>query len=142
MSNASDYLEPIINDIITGRRPVPSASASNRWISLHTASPTDTGTGTEVSGGSYARTQITNTTGPTYSFPAGSGTGGAVTNNATITFPTATGSWGTVTHWAIWDASTAGNMLVWGALTSSIAPVNGNVVSFDTSTNTITITTA
>jgi hypothetical protein len=142
MSNASDYLEPIIADIVTGRRPVPSAAAANRWLALYTASPTDADSGTEVTGGSYARVQIANTTGPVYSFPAGSGTGGAVTNNATITFPTATGSWGTVTHFGIRDASTGGNLLVWGALTSSVAPVNGNVVQFDTGSNTLTITVA
>jgi hypothetical protein len=40
-------------------------------------------------------------------------------NNIAITFPTATGSWGTVTYFGIYDASTAGNLVGYGALTSS-----------------------
>jgi hypothetical protein len=40
-----------------------------------------------------------------------------VTNaNATITFVAATGNWGTVTSFAIYDASTSGNMMSWDYL--------------------------
>jgi len=140
MSQASDYLEQVVCDIITGRRPVPSAAATNRWLSLHTANPADDASGTEVSGTSYARQQITNSTGPVYSFPAASGTGGSVTNStAAVTFPAAGGSWGTVTHFAYWDASSGGNMLAHGALGASQAINTGNVLQFNTSTLTVTV---
>jgi hypothetical protein len=43
---------------------------------------------------------------------------------------TPTGSWGTVTHFALMDASTAGNMLAWADLTTPQAVGTGNTVSF------------
>lgn len=54
-------------------------------------------------------------------FPASSASSGTepavtpvtVTNAASITFPAATANWGTVVAFAIYDASTSGNMLMW-----------------------------
>jgi len=67
------------------------------------------GSQTEASGGSYARIVATT------SFAAASA--GSTTNSvAELIFPTATADWGSVTHWALMDASTAGNVLMWGAL--------------------------
>lgn len=44
-----------------------------------------------------------------------------VVNSTTKTFSPATTPWGTITHFAIFDSATigGGNMLYWGALTSS-----------------------
>jgi hypothetical protein len=70
-------------------------------VALYTTDPTDADTGTEVSGGSYARQAVT----------FGSPSNGVSTNSASVTFPTATGNWGTITHIGIRDASTAGNLL-------------------------------
>ena len=68
------------------------------------------GSQTEASGGSYARVDAST------SFPAAAA--GSVTNSvAELVFPTATADWGTMTHWALMDASTSGNVLMWGALT-------------------------
>lgn len=68
------------------------------------------GNQTEASGGSYARMDAST------SFPASAN--GSVTNSvAEIIFPTATADWGAMTHWALLDASTSGNVLMWGALT-------------------------
>lgn len=89
------------------------------YIALHTADPTDAGTGTEVSGGSYTRMAAT------FGEPAS----GTTANNATITFPTASASWGTLTHLSIWDASTAGNMLMSAPLTASAAIGSGTTYS-------------
>lgn len=51
---------------------------------------------------------------------ASSGSSGQTSNNAAVTFPapTAAGPWGFVWGVAIWDASTAGNQLYWGGLTT------------------------
>jgi hypothetical protein len=47
-------------------------------------------------------------------FPNASGTGPAgLANNAAIAFPAATANWGTAIAWALYDASSAGNMLFW-----------------------------
>ena len=71
------------------------------YVGLFTTSLTAGGSGTEVSGGSYARVSAT--------FTASSS--GATASNADITFPTATASWGTVTTIGIYDALTTGNLL-------------------------------
>jgi hypothetical protein len=50
-----------------------------------------------------------------------------VTTNANaITFAAPTANWGTVTHFGIYDATSAGNLLVWGALTASRVISNGD----------------
>jgi hypothetical protein len=86
---------------------------------LFTAAPTDAGGGTEVTGGSYARVS----TAPADWTAAASG---ALENSAVITFPAPTANWGTVVAFAIMDASTSGNMLYWGDLTTARTINNGD----------------
>src|SRR5262245_1520988 len=114
MSQMSDYLEVELRKHIfrTGSFTKPSAL----YVSLHTADPTDAGTGTEVSGGSYARVQRDPLDA---NWTAASATNGLTDNAAAITFPSPTANWGTVTHFGIWDASTSGNLICYGALTVS-----------------------
>ena len=50
----SDYTENLLRRYLFRTLSSPGISKT-RWISLHTADPTDAGTGTEVSGGSYVR---------------------------------------------------------------------------------------
>ena len=78
------------------------------YVALFTDDPTDAGTGTEVSGGSYARTAVTFTV-----------SGDTASNSGAVEFPEATGSWGTITHIGIYDASTSGNLIAHAALTAS-----------------------
>jgi len=100
------------------------------YVSLHTADPTETGSSAaEVSGNNYARTAAT--------FSAASG--GSTSNSGDVTFPTASGSWGTVTHWALWDASTAGNALYYGALTASKTVGANDIVKISSGQLTITL---
>jgi len=101
------------------------------YISLHTADPTDDGSGAEVSGGSYARTSA--------SFATASGTGGSVATDADVTFPTATASWGTVTHIGIWDASSSGNLLYHTALDSSKTIDSGDIFKITSGNLTVTL---
>jgi hypothetical protein len=125
MSALSDYLENKLLDHLLGGGDY--SPAGTLYVALYTAAPSDSGGGTEVSGGSYARTAVTNNT---TNFPSASS--GSKSNANAITFPTATGSWGTVTHFGILDASSGGNLLAWGALSGgSIAPTTGDTVSFD-----------
>jgi hypothetical protein len=107
MAAASDYLELKILEHTLG---ITSFTApSTTYLALFTSDPTDAGTGTEVSGGSYARQSIS------WNTPAS----GATTNSADVTFPQATGNYGTVTHIGIFDASSSGNLLYHGALSAS-----------------------
>ena len=99
MAEFSNYLEnALINAVL---RNTSYTSPATVYVSLYTSDPTDADTGTEVSGGSYARTAVT----------FGAPSNGVSTNSADVTFPTATAAWGTVTHIGIHDASTAGNLL-------------------------------
>jgi len=118
MTQASDYLENKLADHIVGTTSF--TMPANVYIALCTAAPTDVSTGTTITEAaytSYARVEISTL------FAASSG--GSAATNAAITFPTATGGSETVTHFALCDASTGGNMLVYGPLDSSLAVSSG-----------------
>lgn len=134
MSAMSNYLENKLIDHIfrTGAFTKPTVLA----IALFTAAPDDTGGGTEVAGGSYARQSLnpldanwTATQGGTSG--ASSGTTGLTDNASQINFPVATGSWGTVTHVGIVDATSGGNLLFYGALTASKTVASGDTFRFN-----------
>lgn len=122
---------------ITGASAAAGSGPTNLYIGLLTAAPSDTGGGTEVSGNAYARVTVASSlanwagTQAAASTTASTGNTGTTSNNGTLTFPTPTPSgWGTVTHFAIYDASTGGNMLLYGALTTSKTINSGDTVSF------------
>jgi len=107
MAEMSNYLEnTLINATL---RNTSYTSPATVYVALYTTDPTDADTGTEVSGGSYARTAVT----------FGAPSNGVSTNSAAVEFPTCTSSWGTITHIGIRDASTSGNLLYHTALTTS-----------------------
>lgn len=128
-AQASDYLENKIIDHLF--RAATWAKPTLNYIALFTSAPSDSGGGTEVTGGSYARVALnpsdTNWT-ATQGGTSGnsSGTGGQTSNAVAITFPAPTADWGVITHWAICDASSAGNRIVWDALTASRTVLNGD----------------
>ncbi len=93
------------------------------YVALLTAAPTDAGGGTEVTGGSYARVQV-NQLDANWTAPAG--TPRSINNVNAITFPAPTASWGSVTHFAVYDATTAGNLLYWAILTTPKTINNGD----------------
>lgn len=143
MSAMSDYLEnKLIDHVLRAQTFTPPATL---YFALLTAAPNDAGGGTEVAGNNYARVGVTASlanfagTQSAGSTAASSGTGGQTSNNAAINFPTPSGSWGTVTHWAIYDASSAGNLLFHAALTASKAINSGDTVSFAIGAMTVTL---
>ena len=120
MTAISDYLESkILNWALRGT--AMGTAPANVYIALFTAAPNDAGGGTEVSGGSYARVAVSTSGG----FDAPS-SGGVTANTNLITFPVPSASWGTITHVGIFDASSGGNLLFWGALTTPVAVNNGD----------------
>ena len=130
MSAMSDYLEnKIIDWLFRAQAYSPPATM---YVGLLTAAPSDTGGGTEVTGGSYARVAVTSSlanwagTQSAGSTVASSGTSGTTSNNNAITFPAPTANWGTVTHFGIYDAITSGNLLFWAPLTVSKTVNNGD----------------
>lgn len=83
----------------------PTPSTTSYWMSLHTADPGTTGA-SEYAG--VTRIQ----------FPAGTASGGAISNTSTMTFTTSGAT--AVTHIGIWDALTAGNYVIGAALASPV----------------------
>ena len=116
MSAMSDYLENEILDHIlgTGAYTMPTTV----YVGLSTGSFNDDNSGTELTGNGYARVSI--------SFGAASS--GTASNDAAVEFSAATGSWGTVSHFGLFDASSAGNLLIHGALTASKVIETGDIL--------------
>lgn len=117
----SNYMEDAIvqHFFRTGSFTKPAVLA----VALYTAAPGETGGGTEVTGGSYARAQLNPLDANWNATAGGNGTTG---NTAQLNFPTPTANWGTVTSFGIFDATTSGNLLVYGNLTVSKTVNNGD----------------
>ena len=124
MAAMSDYLEAQLLNLIFRTQVAWKPTAI--YFGLFTVAPTDAGGGTEVTGGAYARVQVTQLDG-NWTAP---GVAGLTDNVADITFATATASWGTVTNVGIFDAATAGNLLFHGALASNKVVDNGDTFKF------------
>ena len=103
--NLSNYLENKVLDHILGTTTYTKPSTV--YVALYTVTPSDTGGGTEVTGGSYARQVAT--------FTAASG--GATSNVSNIDFNNMPAC--TVVAIGVHDALTSGNLLVWGTLTAN-----------------------
>ena len=115
MAEMSNYLEnALVNATL---RNTSYTSPTTVYLALYTSDPTDADSGTEVSGGSYARQSIT----------FGAPSNGASTNSAAIEFPQSTGSWGTITHVGIRDDLTTGNLLYHTALDVSKTIASGDI---------------
>lgn len=121
MSAMTDFLEVELRKHVfrTGSYTKPTVLA----VALYTAAPGEAGGGTEVTGGSYARVQRDPLDA---NWTAVSATDGLTDNAVDLTYPAPTANWGTVTHFAILDATTAGNMLIYGALTTAKTVNNGD----------------
>lgn len=90
---------------------------TNVYVSLYVNDPQADDSGTEVTGGNYARVQLT-----TWDQPVP----GSRDNTSVITFTTASADWGLLTHIAIHDASSSGNLLLFGSLDASVQIDDGD----------------
>ena len=132
MSAASDYLEDKLLDHVLGNTAF--TQPSNIYLALFTA---DTGLEANspsaeisTSGTAYGRQSV--------SFAASSS--GSASTSATVTLSAATANWGTVTHVAVMDASTSGNVLFYGAVTTSKTIESGD--TFQVSSGNLTVSLA
>src|SRR5690348_16859734 len=111
-------------------------TTTNKWIGLFTVSPGETGGGTEVAGGSYARVAAT---------WAAAVQGAPSTKNPSgaVTFPTATADWAAgatqIVAFGIFDASVAGNLVWYGSLTTPRNVLSGDTPSFAAASLTLTM---
>jgi threonine dehydrogenase-like Zn-dependent dehydrogenase len=124
----SNYLETEILDHVFGAAAY--TAPATLYVALHTANPDEDGSGAEVttSGTGYSRQTVTFTT-----------SGNTTSNDAAVEFPTATANYGTVSHVGVWDASTAGNLLAYAALSSSKTIETGDVFRIPASDLDITL---
>jgi hypothetical protein len=131
MSDAmTNYLEnKLINHVV--RNTAFTTPGTAIWVGLvgyYESTVLETGRVVvkEKSGGAYARQQVT-----AWTDPLTVGTSGSITNTGAITFPTATADWGHVSGVFLADASTNGNVLLHGSLTSSREVKDGDVFKFN-----------
>jgi hypothetical protein len=114
---------------------IKGTNFSAALVTIYLAAMNTVGTlasaGTEVTGGSYARVAITTATGWS-AIQTGTGDDGNpiryITNAADLTFPTCTADWGYVPGWELYDASTVGNRLYFGALDPAQYVVNTGIL--------------
>lgn len=136
MGSKSDYLEKKVLDLVLGATAFTAPATV--YVGLFTVTPDDTGGGTEVTGGSYARPAVTNNA-TNWPNATGSGAGGSTkSNGTTITFAQASADWGTVVAFGVFDALTAGNLLYWGAVSPTKTIQNGDTASFAATSLTVT----
>lgn len=131
MSSASDYIETIILDHITGNSVYSAPGVL--YLALFTSDAgLETGIITsEVSGVNYERK-------PIIFNPA---VQNQIQNANTILFPQAgTGGWGTITHCAVMDSVTNGNVLFHSTVSPSTLINEGDTFRVNIATLTITIT--
>jgi len=127
MAEFSNYLENKLLDHVL--RNVSYTSPTTVYVGLYTTNPGEGNTGTEVSGGSYARQAVSVTT----------AAGGIVTSSADVTFPQATANWGTISHVGLLDAITSGNLLMYTPLTTSKTIETDDILKINTGSLTVTL---
>lgn len=127
MAEMSNYLENAF--INASLRATNFTAPTTVYVGLFTSDPTDAGSGTEVSGGSYVRKAAT----------FGAPSNGVSTTTADITFDQATGTWGTISHIGILDASTSGNLLYHTPLDASKTIDTGDIFKIASGSLTVTL---
>lgn len=129
MSAFSNYLENEILDWVNGGAFPTQPSAT--WVQLFNGSPTETGSGGT---GLYSRVPVaaggwTTTTGAT----------ATITNTTALVITTSAASSAYADHFGIFDNSTSGNLLFYGALGTAKTISVGDEVKFNASQLTIRV---
>jgi hypothetical protein len=119
--NASNYLEEsVLNHFF---RNTSVAATAQAYIALYKTNPGESDSGSEVTGGAYARQPIT------FGAPSQSNNGGTITNTNPIAFPKATADWTasneTIGYWGIRTAANGGHLLAYGEFNDSGKVNNG-----------------
>ena len=104
------------------------------YVSLHTGDPGTSGTSNDVTAtikGSATRTTVSSAA--FSSVTSATGGGFEITNTGVVQITTSAvnATTQTVTHFGIWDASTGGNFLASGALTTAVGVQLGDTVQFN-----------
>jgi hypothetical protein len=121
MAGFSDYLENKVLEHVFENSAY--TAPSTLYAALFTVAPSDTGGGTEVSGGGYVR--------KTAAFTVSGTNPTTATNGSAIEYPTATAGYGTVVAVGVFDASSSGNLLAYANLDASKVVSTGDVFRFN-----------
>lgn len=135
MSFSNVTEEAVLSYIFDSATPSWAGNASF-WVALHTADPGEDGTAitSEAAYASYARVAVSRTTGFTV-------TGDTVENSALLQFPQCSGAGATLTHFSVvTTASGAGDVILRGALSSSLVVGTGVQPQFAAGGLTATLT--
>jgi len=124
----ADYLEAELLDHLFD---IGAYSVPIMYVGLSTADPgDDAGTLAEPSDNGYARVACA----------AWSRTDNEVDNDAIVTFPEASGAWGTITYACLFDAESAGNLLLSFALDTPRVITSGITPRFSAGDFNVTLT--
>jgi hypothetical protein len=139
MSAASNYTEEatlkhIFQNASTNGTAWNTAT-TDIYVSLHTGSPGEANDGAnEISDGNYARQQVTFGDVTVVSDTA------SLSSNVTVQFPQATVAYSAnVTHLGLYDASSAGNLLFYGSLSTEKQVTVGDVFQINSGSLTVTL---
>ena len=121
------------NRILTATFHGSTYQINSAYVALFTTVPSDSTSGTEVSGNGYARVGAPISS---YWSPA---SGGAVVNSLTVTFPQATAAWGNLYGWGIFNGSGAADRVFQGSLQAPVTISSGDTFSFTAGDITFTI---
>ena len=130
---------------INGASAAAGTGPATLYVALKTAADSDSASGTEVSGGSYARVAVSSSlvnwagTQGAASTTVSSGTSGTTSNNGAVTFPAPTAAWGQVIGYGIYDAATGGNELIYTSITPKTINLGDPAPSFGAGTLTFQI---
>lgn len=122
MAAFSDYMEDAITAWINGTT-FPSPAPSATFVQLYNQSPGDGGSAT---GALYSRTSVASG-----GWTRGTGGAGSLSNTGVITITSSASSAATATHFGVFDTSAAGNLIFYGALSTSKSIAVGDEVKFN-----------
>jgi len=126
-ANKKDYLEnALLNAVL---RNTTYTSPATVYLALFSSAPTESTSGTELTGNGYARQAIT----------FGAPSNGVCTSSGAVTFTASGGAWSAVAGIAICDASSGGNQLYWDVKSIS-ALADGDSINFASGQITVTET--
>lgn len=119
MAGLSDYAEAKLREHLVAK--AAWTMPGTVYLALFTTLPGENGAGgVEVTGGAYARKATA----------AADWAVGGGSNALELAWATATADWGTVVGVGLYDASTGGNLLAFGALTSNVVVLTGHTPRF------------
>lgn len=117
MASFSKHYEKVVLEHVTGKATL--ALVTPVYMALCTVVPTVSSTGSTITEAAYTGYARKSVAASTFS-AAVEGEPSSITNGEAITFAACTAGSSTIIGWALCDASTVGNIIVWGTCASTV----------------------